>query len=231
MVAIRRHFRGSRARVDAAAASVKADAIHACVIVDHCAVIYVVHVGDVHVVHAAVVEEMAAVPVAAFVAEAAVAETVVNAAVEADVRAPISGVPEISAATPTPVARRPQESDFRCDYPRAGDPIVAIRSVGPITRRPDVAISRAGRLHINRQLRRSDGDGDSKARRSGGRHGGWNGHENEREQQQTNDVNFTHDVLPPNETNPLLSLTLGPAGMTRATWLNTKDRRKSRSCR
>src|SRR5580692_2979719 len=197
MVAIRCHFSGSRTSVNATTAAVEADAIHVRVIVDHCAVIYVVHVGDVHVVHAAVVEEVAPVPVATFITEAAVAETVVNAAVEANLRAPVAGVPEISATTPAPVARRPEEADLRCDYPRAGDPVIAVRSVGPIARRPDVAIARAGRLHINRQRWGSDSDGDSKAR-----HGGWNGHENERDKQQTNDVNFTHDVLPPNETNP-----------------------------
>src|SRR5580693_4171949 len=110
MVAIRCHFSGSRTSVNAATAAIEADAIHVRVIVDHCAVIYVVYVGDVHVVHATVVEEMAAVPVATLVAEAAVPETVVNTAIEANVRAPVTGVPEISAATPAPVARRPQES-------------------------------------------------------------------------------------------------------------------------
>ena len=47
------------------------------------------NVGDADVVYCAVVEEVAAVPVAALVADAEIAGAVVNSAVEADVGAPI----------------------------------------------------------------------------------------------------------------------------------------------
>src|ERR1700722_8161367 len=169
-VAIRRHFAGGCAGIDAAAAAVVADAVGFAVIAD-AAVVGVVNVGHVHVIHRAVVIEMIVVPVAAFVAVAEIAEAVIHAAVEADVRAPVSTVPEIAAAAPAPISGSPEEADLRRQNPDAGNPVVAGIGVGPIARSPDVTVTGAKGLGINRQGWRSeaDRDADAKTSRSGRR--------------------------------------------------------------
>jgi hypothetical protein len=95
--------------VDSAMAAVIADAIDGDV-VDHGAVVDV-DIGDVDVVDGAVVVEVMTSPVAAGIAGANVAESVVHAAVEADVRSPIAGIPEIGAFMPSPIAGRPEQAD------------------------------------------------------------------------------------------------------------------------
>ena len=64
---------------------------------------------DVHidVVHGGVVVERAATPVAAVVPHADVTETVIDAAVEADARSPVAGVPDVDRTVPPPVTRCP----------------------------------------------------------------------------------------------------------------------------
>jgi hypothetical protein len=96
-------LRGSR--VDAAAAAVVADA--GVVVHDHGAVVDVGDVGGVDVVDRAVVHEAVMVPVAAVVAGTGIAVAVGNSAVEADMRAPVAGVPAIEAAEEAPPGRRP----------------------------------------------------------------------------------------------------------------------------
>ncbi len=118
-VAIRCHLSGSGTRIDSTPAAVIAHAIDLA-IVDHRFVVHVMNVGDVYMIHFAVVKEMISVPVPAFVAEAAVPEAVVNAAVEADMRSPVTGVPEIACVAPAPIARGPQKADLRSEHPSAG---------------------------------------------------------------------------------------------------------------
>ena len=116
--------RGGLARVghapDAVRTAVVADAAVVDV-VDH----YVVriHVGDmrdVHIGHRAVVEVAVVVPVAAHETDADITEAVVDAAVEADVRPPVAGVPQIDAVHETPVARRPQRAGIRRQHQAPG---------------------------------------------------------------------------------------------------------------
>src|SRR5271154_3732605 len=90
--------------------------------------------ADVH--YGSVVEEMAAVPVATLKAVATKPKAVIDPAVEADMRSPVAGVPEISTSAPAPVARRPQKPRRRRQHPRAGHPVIARRSPGPVSRRP-----------------------------------------------------------------------------------------------
>src|SRR5580704_1885137 len=183
VIAIRGHLRGTRTGVDAAATAVEADAIHFAV-VGHCAVIDVVNVVNVDVADAAIVEKVTAAPVAAFEAETAVTETVINSAIEADVRTPVTGVPEISAVAPAPITGSPEKSDARRDDPSAGNPEIAVGAIGPISGRPNISIARANRLRIDGQRRRSDGDGDPEAESGrGGRRSDGNGQENESEKQ------------------------------------------------
>src|SRR5581483_9513263 len=128
---------------DAAVAAVVADPVHRDV-VDHGGVVGVVDVGDVDVVDAAVVPEVAVAPFAAVVAVAGVAVAVVDAAIEADVRAPVAGVPEVDAVAPAPPARRPQIARLGRQHPGAGHPVVVAGIVvpGPVARRPDIAFGR-----------------------------------------------------------------------------------------
>src|SRR5215467_8707214 len=95
----------SRTSTDSAVASVIADAIHRDVI-DHSSVVDM-HVSDPDVVDAAVVVEVPTSPVSARIASANIAETIINAAVETDMRSPITRIPDINTLMPTPIARRP----------------------------------------------------------------------------------------------------------------------------
>ena len=179
-IAIRGHFRGRGTSVETAATAVVADAADVA-IVDHGAVIDVVNVGGVYVIHGAVIKEMIVIPVAALIAETAIAEAVVHAAVKADVRAPVTGVPEITTAAPTPVAGSPEETDSRRQDPNARNPVVAASRVGPVAGSPDVAVSGANGLRVNGKRWRSNTDRNANAEtRRGGRHGGRDGEGNQR---------------------------------------------------
>src|SRR6516165_9973165 len=115
---------------DAALAAIIGDAVDGDV-VHHVALI---HVGDVRaaeIIDGTVVEELVVLPVAALVAAAGIAVAVIHAAIEADMRAPIAGMPHVIAA----------------------------RSPGPVARYPDIAGRGDGRLLIDRQDGRGDGDG------------------------------------------------------------------------
>ena len=112
-VAICRQFDGRRTHFGSARAAVVADAVNVGIVVDHGRVIGVVDFGDVHVIHPGIVEKAIVIPAPAFVTETAVTEAVIYAAVKADVRTPISAVPEVSAASPTPITGSPQESNPR----------------------------------------------------------------------------------------------------------------------
>ena len=162
LVAIRSHFSGRRACGNSAAAAIVAHPIHIA-IVHHGSVVHVVNVRSVDVVHRAVVKEMIAAPVAALVAESAVTEAVVNAAVEADMWSPETGVPEISTAAPAPIAWSPQKSDTWRKHPGAGHPVVTVNTVGPVTRCKNVAVTGADWLCVNRQNGWRNRDGHAEA--------------------------------------------------------------------
>src|ERR1039458_7776706 len=104
-------------------------------------VVGVVDHAHVEVIVGPVIEEVAAVPVAAFVAEADVAKAVVDAALEANVQAPMAGIKEIPAAVEAPVARRPERRSVGWFNPRARHPVVTLCTPGPVARRPDVSRS------------------------------------------------------------------------------------------
>jgi hypothetical protein len=95
----------------ASAAAVEADAGDIRIVDDYRFVIDVGDVDDAEIVDSSIVGEDAVVPISALVAYAAIAEPIVDAAVKADVRTPITCVPNIKPVSPTPVARRPKQSD------------------------------------------------------------------------------------------------------------------------
>jgi hypothetical protein len=121
------------------------------------------HVDATKVRHGVVVGEDSAAPLAAEEADAAVAESVVNTAIEADVRSPVAGVPSIKAAPKSPVAGGPQDANTRRLHPDSGNPVVACVTVGPVAGRPVIAWRRQRRLLVNGQYRRSKANRDEDA--------------------------------------------------------------------
>src|SRR6202158_3458003 len=171
MFALGGSFRGSRPGVDSAFATVEADMVVGGV-VDHGFVdVGVVDDGGVHVGDGGVVVKLPAAPFAAVEAYAAVAEAVVNAAVEAYVRAPISPVPEVDATAPAPIARGPEKARLRREHPGARNPEVTIVAIGPVPRRPKIALPWTDGLGVNGQSRRANVNRDS--HRNLGGCGGW----------------------------------------------------------
>jgi hypothetical protein len=136
---------------DAASASVVGDA--GVVIDDDGAVIDVGDAGDIDTVHRAVVVEVVASPITAVVADAGVAEAVVDAAVKADVQAPEAAMEAPAVAVPAPVARGPEGAVIRRSAPCAGDPVVARGSPAPVAGGPEVVGLGGFRLLIDGQGR------------------------------------------------------------------------------
>jgi hypothetical protein len=69
--------------------------------------IHVVHNRRIDIRNGPVIGETTAVPIAAVKTTAGVAKAVVNAAIKADMIAPISAMPAIAASIEVPVRRRP----------------------------------------------------------------------------------------------------------------------------
>ena len=111
-----------------------------------------------------VIGEVIAVPAPAVIAAAAVAIAVVDAAVEADLRPPITGIECVAAVDPAPIGRRPQHADDRRLYPGARHPVVARVGIGPIPWGPKITDLRHWRLNIDRQSRWRDLDRDPDCR-------------------------------------------------------------------
>src|SRR5690348_4274313 len=102
-------------------AAIEADAVDGGVVHDDRLVVDVRDVDVADVVNGPVVIEVTVAPVTAFVALARVPEAVVDAAIEADRRAPVAAMPYVAAVAPAPPARRPQQAGFRRLDPGARD--------------------------------------------------------------------------------------------------------------
>ena len=100
-------FRGIWPDHDTARAAVVADPIHGDVIDDSPVDVGRVNDGSVDVRNRGVVGEDPVIPVPADVISPDVTVTIVNSAVEADMRTPVPGVPVIHAGFITPITRRP----------------------------------------------------------------------------------------------------------------------------
>src|SRR5260370_11859587 len=100
-----------------AAATVETDPVDRCVVVDDCRVVGVANDGDVHVGDGTVVVERVPSPVAAEIADSGVAETVVNAAIEADSRPPVARITRVEAFFPPPLSSIPHPHTFRRHSP------------------------------------------------------------------------------------------------------------------
>src|SRR5581483_6978214 len=119
-------------------------------VIDHGLVVDIVNDSHIDVRDAAVVCKRATNPAAAGIADTGIAETIMHTAIEADVRAPVSGVPDVRPADVAPISRRPQDANTRRSHPGPGHPVVPGGCPGPVTRSPDPSGHGAGRLHVNR---------------------------------------------------------------------------------
>jgi hypothetical protein len=150
-------FGGARLDIDATVAAVVADAVgglRAVVDVIHNDVALIVvadagaDVGD-----GAVVVEVVPLPVASEEAEAHVAKAVIDAAVEADMRAPISAMEAVVNAAPAPVGRGPESAIIRRWNPFTRDPVVAVIAPGPVAGSPEIVGIGSGWLVVFGQRR------------------------------------------------------------------------------
>lgn len=115
----------------------------------HAAVVdVVVYPPWLHAIDCGVVPEVIVIPVATLVAEADVAEAVIDATVVADVLAPIAVVPAIATAVPAPPSGRPQRTNVRRRNPCSGDVVVTGGCVIPIAGGPHIVRAGGYRLFI-----------------------------------------------------------------------------------
>src|SRR5580692_8685797 len=117
-----------RASSNSTGAAVIADTVDRGV-VDYGLVVNIVNVCDVDVVHGAVVVEGSVIPISTLVADTTIAEAVVDATVEADVRTPIAAIPSIGVAAPTPITGSPEQAKCGRRHPRTRHPKVALITI------------------------------------------------------------------------------------------------------
>ena len=163
-------FLSSRAGGNSTSAAVIADMVHRGD-VDYGFVVNIVNVRDVHIIHRGVVEEGAVIPISASVTDTAIAEAVVDAAIEADLRAPVAAIPGECIAAPAPVAGSPEQASLRRCHPRTRHPEITFIAIGPVAGRPQITIGGGHGLLVHRQRGRSHGDRHGELRESDGRYG------------------------------------------------------------
>jgi hypothetical protein len=150
-------FRG-RTHPCSAGTAVIADAAQGKVGFDHGRPVNIMYPANVYVVDGPIVEEMSVSPITAIVASPGISETVVDAAVVADNRTPVAGMPVVSRALIIPVTGSPQQVRFGGQHPGGGYPVVSRRTPSPIPGHPDVILARTKGLLVNGQWRWTDGD-------------------------------------------------------------------------
>src|SRR5580658_4433132 len=148
----------------------------------------VVNRGHIYVIHRRVVAELVVYPVSAFVAGTAVAKAIVNAAIEADSGAPVTLVPSKCTAAPAPITRSPEQANAGRLDPCAGHPEIAVGTVRPETRRPQIAVLGTNGLRVCYQHGGSDGDRDADLCKQRGRYGQYH----KKKEQKTNEAVNTH---------------------------------------
>src|SRR5271168_872727 len=131
--------------------AVEADAIYGLGMHDRPIHIRRVNHRRIYVHHGCVVREDSAIPAPADESNSTVPKSIVNAAIETDMRSPIPAVPQVPAAAPAPISRSPKEAHGRRHNPRARHPEIAIRAISPISGSPKVTRTRANRLLVYRQ--------------------------------------------------------------------------------
>ncbi len=206
-----------RTRADSTIPAVVADPIYRDVVVDHRGVVNVMNIRDVHIVHRPVIEKPAAIPASAIVAVAEISIPVIDAAVETNLRSPISLIEKISIAAISPIPGSPEISDPRRAHPRSRHPVVVpeIVVVSPVAGRPEEPFPRTKRLLIHRQRRRSKGHRKNNSRSRTRRHSQHHRRQNyKREHHRPNraDVNHAFPFASPSFAFPVLICSCGLRG-------------------
>jgi len=145
-------------------------------------------------VHRAIVVESSSVPIPALVPEPAIAKAIIDAAIEAHRRAPVTRIPQVSAAAPAPISRRPQHPNLGRLNPRSRNPVIALVAISPIARRPHITNLRTDRLLISHQRRRCDRNRHPNLRHR-------NRRQNRQQKSLQNQTNSTH-LAPPSLSLP-----------------------------
>src|SRR5579862_6651307 len=143
--------------LNSAIATVVADIVHRGVI-DDGLVINVRDVRVIYVIHGAVVVKGSVIPISTLIAGTTVTVTIVDAAVEADILAPVAVVPSVGIAAPPPISGSPEQTSFGRLHPRTRHPEVALLSRSPIAGGPQITIGGNNRLLVHRQRRRGAPD-------------------------------------------------------------------------
>src|SRR5262249_4302476 len=126
---------------------IKAHAIYGGGGVYHGRRVNVANIGHADIAYGFVVIVLICSSITALVAATGIAIAIGNAAIEADDRTPVAGVPIVQSLVESPVTRCPKQARFRSEHPRARHPVIPIISVpSPVARLPEVAFGRANRL-------------------------------------------------------------------------------------
>lgn len=147
----------------ASVAAVIAHTVYSRVVVDNGCVVDVSDVRNVHIRHGAVVEKAITVPPSTHEAFPEITEPIVDTAVKTHTGSPIAVIKHERSPSPSPVGRSPKEPRLGSQHPCSRNPIIVIAIVvpRPIPWGPDVAFSRAKRLLVNGEGRRTETDRDA----------------------------------------------------------------------
>jgi hypothetical protein len=83
-----------------------------------------------------IILEPATLPSSTIKTCSAISISITYSTIKAYIFSPITAVPIITAIYKSPVSGSPKKSDLRRSYPHTGYPIISIRTICPITRRP-----------------------------------------------------------------------------------------------
>jgi hypothetical protein len=104
-------FLRSRTLVYTAVAAIEANTGYGSVV--YSCLVNVMNLGDVDVGHRTIVKKVVVVPTSTFEAMTKVTKAIVDPAVETYLRTPITIIENVSAVSPTPIARGPKKTNFR----------------------------------------------------------------------------------------------------------------------
>lgn len=145
------HLRGIGSRADPAGSTVKAGPV---ISVADVLAVSVMNDRRIYAAHRSVIGKVPALPAAAVKTVSAIAEAIIDSAIEAHGRPPIACIKGVKAIRKAPVTGRPEETFLRRGQPGAGYPVIARVAITPVSGRPNISVGRAKRLLINFQSRR-----------------------------------------------------------------------------
>jgi hypothetical protein len=121
--------------------------------------------STVNINHRCIIPENVAGPYATRKSDAEITAAIVDAAVKANARSPITHVIQVNIVIPSPITGSPVQSGIRRGYPNTRYPIIVIqiRVPGPITGFPNITLNGTSRYNIHRYGRRGETRPDAHA--------------------------------------------------------------------